>query len=525
MSASVGRRPARHAFCLSAFAMPPSHDTPEFSRPPGGEPLIPILPVEDGLGDPVALATWHEALSSTLSVEVPHDLLALWLFPSDGDVVLLGPAALDADHLRVPVPSPHLRMAELTALEEIVSKAGYGSVICLPIRFGRRDAGLLLAADLRADRFGPTEQAILYRTTQRLAPTFGRLARLWAAGDLPTHHGERLLALIEALGAVSRERESPRRFAEALSRALEPLIPHDQLELLLQSPDGDRWFRLGEHAAGRLWADPALVIERKTLDIESLFDATERMVVADTYADRRWPRGFLTAAEPAGAELRSLVGVRLPIMGGVRACLLLGSVGADFYSESEAALLEKAAGLLSPQVEEFARADLSSPERQLGRHPLAAAAELLATTADPVEAIRVASEEARLLIPFRVIHYALRLTDSDRVVLFEPGEHRPLSDLPLVPIAGTSLGALLRGEIPLLHETSQGVTRLAVPLRVAGKIHGAVVLTTPRADIFDAGSATAAQRFADLVAPHVELLRRAALLPPPYVPGWKRSLG
>jgi hypothetical protein len=32
-----------------------------------------------------------------------------------------------------------------------------------------------------------------------------------------------------------------------------------------------------------------------------------------------------------------------------------------------------------------------------------------------------------------------------------------------------------------------------------------------------------AQQLADVVAPHLELLRRAALLPPPFRPGWKRE--
>ena len=34
----------------------------------GSEPLVPILRADDGQVDPVALATWHEALSNTLAV-------------------------------------------------------------------------------------------------------------------------------------------------------------------------------------------------------------------------------------------------------------------------------------------------------------------------------------------------------------------------------------------------------------------------------------------------------------------------
>src|SRR5260221_14434572 len=122
-------------------------------RSGSGEPLIPILSVDDGLGDPVVLATWYEALTNAIGVDIPHDLLGLWLFPIDGGGVLLGPEALAQDHLEVPLPSPYLHIAQLTALEEVIRRAGYQSALALPIRFGRRDVALLLIADLRPDRF------------------------------------------------------------------------------------------------------------------------------------------------------------------------------------------------------------------------------------------------------------------------------------------------------------------------------------------------------------------------------------
>ena len=97
------------------------------------DPLVPILRVEEGLGDPVALATWYEALSSALSVDVPHDLLALWLYPTRGGAVLLGPEALAKDDLSVPVPAPQLDPAQLAFLEEVVGDAGYRSVVTVPV--------------------------------------------------------------------------------------------------------------------------------------------------------------------------------------------------------------------------------------------------------------------------------------------------------------------------------------------------------------------------------------------------------
>src|SRR5215813_8148327 len=114
------------------------------SRP--AEPLVPILRVEEGLADRTALATWHEALSDALAADVQHDLLGLWLYPARGGPVLLGPEALAQDSLAVPLPSPQLQPHQLTSVEQIIRNAGYPSVVCLPVRFGRRDVGLMLMA-------------------------------------------------------------------------------------------------------------------------------------------------------------------------------------------------------------------------------------------------------------------------------------------------------------------------------------------------------------------------------------------
>ena len=67
---------------------PPEDDLSGDAFPPAaGEPLVPILRLDDGGDDADALATWHQALSNALSAEVPHDLLALWLYPTRGGAV------------------------------------------------------------------------------------------------------------------------------------------------------------------------------------------------------------------------------------------------------------------------------------------------------------------------------------------------------------------------------------------------------------------------------------------------------
>jgi hypothetical protein len=49
------------------------------------------------------------------------------------------------------------------------------------------------------------------------------------------------------------------------------------------------------------------------------------------------------------------------------------------------------------------------------------------------------------------------------------------------------------------------------------------VLTAAPPAVLNAAHLPAAQRVADAIAPHLELLRRAAMLPPPFRPGWKRE--
>jgi hypothetical protein len=491
------------------------------------DPLVPILRVEEGLGDPVALATWHEALSSALSVDVPHDLLALWLYPTRGGAVLLGPEALAEDDLSVPLPTPQLDAAQLSFLEEVVRDAGYRSVVTMPVRFGRRDVGLMLVADLQCSRYDDAALVTLRLVTHRLAPLFGRLARQWGSAGATSRQLERIAALLDVVGQASGDSGTPNRFMAALSRGLEPLLPHDHFELLLADSPATRLFRLGEHSGGPLWSDPSLVIGRQDLDVEELFGTHDRVLLPDTYREPRWPRGYFTLADPAGAEPRSIVGARIVGPKGLSAFLLAGSVGHDLYAEEDAALLVRLGALIAAQVALFAFAG----EEERNPSPagesvcgllVGEVAEVLAGSSNMGEAMCRVRELAGRLLPFDAMRYAIRLSEGDRVVVLEPGERRPLPDLPLIPVAGTSLAQVLAGALPSAFALVEGEARLIVPLRVAGRVHGALLLTAAPPAVLREIHVRAAQRLADIVAPHLELLRRAALLPPPYMPGWKK---
>jgi hypothetical protein len=500
-----------------------------------GEPLVPLLPVEQALRDPDALATWHAALSNALSPDLPHDLLGLWLYPAHGGPVLLGPEALAQDDLAVPRPEPQVEPSQVALLEDIVRDAGYGSAACVPVRSGRRDVGLLLAADLRPDRYGADERLTLELVAQRLAPLLGRMARQWTGDAGAAHHvaprADRMAGLLDALASLGGHLAAPPLYVAELGRALEPLLPHDHLELLVADAEMDRAYRLGEHAGGPLWADPSLVIGRDLLDLEALFRQQDALVVPDTYQEARWPRGYFTLEEPTGAEVRSVVGARVRGPHGFSAYLLAGSVSAELYGESDAALLTRVAGLIAAQVSVLV-ADATpgvaaAPAAQSSAPSPAGptvfdAAELLATGTEFAETTRRVADLAARLIPFDEMRFALRLSEGDRVVLLEPGERRPLPDLPLIPVAGTTLAGVLQGELASSFALVQGEARLVVPLRVAGRVHGALVLTARHPAILREVHIPSAQQLADVIACHLELLRRTALLPQPYFPGWKK---
>jgi hypothetical protein len=495
-------------------------DPPEPGLTPRAEPLVPLLRVEQALSDPDALATWHAALSNALSPDLPHDLLALWLFPSHGGAVLLGPEALAQDDVPVPVPATMLEPSQVTLVEDIVRDAGYRSVAAMPIRSGRRDVGLILAAALEADRYGDDERLALELAAQQLAPLVGRMARQWSDGGAT--RTARLAKLMDAVAQAGRQATAaPNYFAE-LGRALETVLPHERIDLLIADADGSRAYRMAERAAGALWSDPSLTIPREHLDLAALFGGRDTVRIADSYRDPRWPRGYFTVEEPAGGEVRSVVGTRVRGPNGHSAYLLAGSIGADLYDEDDEALLRRLGGLVAGQVALLIAAAEPPRAPEQGGPNLIDAAELLATGAEFAETTRRVADLAARLIPFDEMRFAIRLSEGDRVVLLEPGERRPLPDLPLIPVAGTTLAAVLQGELANSFQLVETEARLLVPLRVAGRIHGALVLTARPPAILREIHLGPAQQLADVVAAHLELLRRTALLPAPFLPGWKK---
>ena len=492
-------------------------------------PLVPsLLPGEES-GDVEILETWHLALSNAVSSDLPHDLLGVWLYPEQGGVALIAPAALAADQLTVPLP-PDVTPDTLRLLEEIIADAGYPSVIATPVRSGGRETGLLLFAALREGVHGARERAMAEAVAERLGPMFGRLARRWGRepeGGAETPRGDTPGGAVVALARVVASGASPLEFARALKEALAPFVSSDRLEILVPGTTADQWYRLSEHPGGPLWADPRLIVNRATFDVPALFGVNNTVLLADAAIG---PTVFPPRPDAGPEEpMRSIAGVWLESGGRTVGTLLLGAAEAERYGEADVELLAAVAPLVAVRVEGF----VAAAHLQLVRTHLATLravpahlgrlAEMLASIADSGEALRRFAVEAAGVVTFDRLHFALSLTEEDRVAILAPGETRPLPDLPLTPVAGTGLGRVVRGELPNLTVRADQRADLIVGLRVGGRVLGAMVLTGTGATMFGRGDVEAAQQLADLVAPHLELLRRAAIAPPPMIPGWKRA--
>jgi GAF domain-containing protein len=491
----------------------------------GEGPLVPLLRADEDPADPVTLITWHEALSSALAADVPHDLFAFWLYPVSGGAVLLAPEALAADSLVVPEP-PAVSRGQLALLEEIVQGAGYRSTTCVTAVSGGTDVGLLMFANLGEGAHGARERAAAQLAADTLAPSLASLARRWREGGarpLRRSHAEMATILAAAAGVASNAR-TPRELSRALSAALTATLPHDRLELLVPGASAEQWYRIGEHPGGPLWGDPDLIVSGAQVDLVSLVDRREPVILAGLPGE---PLVLPPVAEAPSA--RSALGVRLAMADRAIGCLLISSAEDHRYGEEDAAILERVASVIAPRIDAFVMAGHLqvlrghvAAQRSLPSR-MARVLDTLATVSEPSEATRRIESEASAMIGFDEMWFALVLGDSSRVAMLRPGERRPLPDLPQVATGETPLGRVVRGETSAVIADQAGRTDLIVALRVGGRVVGAMMLVARQEGMFGGSDEETARGLAAAIAPYLELLRREAVAPLPMMPGWKRA--
>lgn len=498
-----------------------SRPTPLGSRG-RGDLLLPVLAPARGPLDPVAIATWHLALSDTIRTDLPHELLGLWLFPSTGGVVLLGPAALVEDALPVTRPKPFLTQEQLLAIEERVRRAGYQSVIAAPIRGPGQDLGLMLLAALAPGQYGPIQAMRLFDLLRELVGLFGQLAEQAPtdAGELAPRSSDDLASLVAAVARIAAEAPTANGLLGGLSAALHGTMPHDELLVLVPAPDGKRWQSFGGDETGGSRRRPTggdhgrFVAPAELAPLLGRLRNQPVVAVADLSGERdglAWP--VLSGCREV-PRLRAMIAAALASAGELAGILMMGSVARDLYRPPDETRLRAVAGVIGPAVAALvARGEAAVLRRTVAAlegpgEILARVVRRLATVANLGTAIQEAATLVQECTGASGCRFALRLGPDDAVIL-APGETRPLLDLPLATIEGAPFAPVLRGEVPLLLRPAGDSEELILPLRIAGRPFGALILTGEAGGRL-AGVTLAAQQLADAVAPHLELARREA---------------
>ena len=467
--------------------------------------MVPVLQLDAGVPDPVALSTWHLALASSTADSVPHDLFALWVFPASGGAVLLGPPALAQDRVQVPIPSPRLLQDELYALEQILRKAQYQSVIALPVRAQTRDVGVMLLGSFSRSAFGSVQAASLYRMAARLAaplsqlslqlPAVGSHAALepqMSAEEMPEHLAR---AACESLNGADLVRRA--------SGVLYSLLPHDRLEILVPGPEGS-YTPLSGSLPRRRWGSGSSPMDPSTLVAQF---GNVRTVLWEDLTQLDPPVEWVLESTPSRVA-RSVLGARLDVATQPPAYLFLASVARDLYRPADEELIALVAMILGPRVAGLRAGPASREPAARMELPLMRAANVLAETSHLKEGLTDFAAEIGQLLPHRGISLRLR-RGEDEVITLDPDAPRPFADLPAVLLSDSVDAELFHESREWLFRSYDELEEVTVPLRVAGRTIGTLGV---RSEGFTSARSAAAilRQFADVLAPHLELLRRAA---------------
>ncbi|MES2305416.1 MAG: hypothetical protein V4558_07905 [Gemmatimonadota bacterium] len=330
---------------------------------PGATPLEAFVPVLTWAGSRPSIAeihTWHEALHDAVASLMPAELVACWLYPARGGVVLVGPPSLTAEVLSPPLAEPLVPQEGLFTLEDQLRAGGYQSAMAIPIRAEVQDVGLLLVGAFADNAYTLYDQRKLHRVAAQLSTCCRRLASYpWVRPRaVGTDHNSTVTGVTEGLLEAMRRARNGSDLVQLASDALALQLPHDRLELIAVAPAPDCWALVGGErgSVASLSIDPdaaegidALAHRLGSRAIGRVSDLRD--------IDSRWPSSY----DSRSAErTHSVLAARLEVGDELVGWLWLGSETPDFFREEDEAVARLAAELLAPRVAAWAaRAELA----------------------------------------------------------------------------------------------------------------------------------------------------------------------
>ncbi|HKP27896.1 MAG TPA: hypothetical protein VJU15_00740, partial [Gemmatimonadales bacterium] len=427
----------------------------------------------------MAVTAWHLALSNLIGVEVPHDLLALWVFPERGGVVLLAPQELGKDKLDLVAANPFVSQHDLFLLEERIRHAGYRSVLAVPIRVTERDLGLAVFAHLQSAKFGAVEAMRLTAMMRQAVPTFRTLSAApplaFAAGPAANVTAANAP---EAVARAAAEGENGPEVLRLVSGVLQVLVPHDRVEVALPGATNGTWALLSGSPDGKRWGESTGEVSQTITGFIARAAEDATIAIGDLRAlGLSWPAYRETRSN---GRIHALIGVKLSVAGSEDSWLLLGGAAPDIYRAVDREVLKTIAPVMALRVQglraglsaEVARSHAASS--QMSQSRAARIASSLAGTAHWGDAVTCFVKDVRESLGYQDARFILRFGDG-RLVIVPAGDLRPLSSLPSSEIDGSGLESLFEGIAPFMVAGETG-SDLLVPLRVAGRVVGALEL-------------------------------------------------
>ena len=476
--------------------------------------LVPVLNLAQGPPDPVALSTWHMALSNLVGTEISHQLLGLWVFPERGGVILLGPEALAQDGVAVPIPTPFLAQDQLFELEETLRRARYASAVAVPVRAANRDVGVLLLGTFDPGAYGPSAVRTIAKLAERLESSLTTLGKLLISGGTrPSYPDDASLSTIVA--ELANEAPSGPELVRRLSGLLHPQIPHDRLEILVFAGGQRTALPLSGLSGRRRWGAGSTSWSDLAKLMEEMLGDDDTGTIANLPSDApglSWPGGGAAGSGPT--RIASVIAAKLKLGGERIGLLVVGHVSQGLYRPADEAVLAEVSTVLAARVVAFRFETEAHALRgqlevlQAPSLPVLRAAESLAGTAHLGEALHKFEREIQEIVPHDQARYLLRVAELE-VVEFTAGTLRPLGDLQALAIEDSPAKAVLDEGRPWSLEYRDAGEQLVVALRVADRVIGALLL---EASHFESAreAAAAAQQFAAILSPHLELVRRSA---------------